>query len=250
LSVVSDPERNVVTVGSFNYSWVNAQQVFPTYPLGNGVRAAMTVHDPHLASTFGYHSLGEIMGMTQDGKQIVEVGWMKELGDPGPKLFVFHWENGSATCYNGCGYQQYSSTVVPGMQVPTGDVFFEIIRSNTNIGWVYWIYAYGEWVGYFPESLWSGQFSNMQAGEWFGEVSMPLNVFSPCAEMGNGIFGSQAGAAGLWWMQYSYADDPEVAWNSWFDANASYYVSDPSFYNAGNQGPTSFNWGGPGAGCQ
>lgn len=52
---------------------------------------------------------------SEDGRHIVEVGWTvdRELnGDAQPHLFVYHWVDGQATCYNGCGFVQYSPLCV------------------------------------------------------------------------------------------------------------------------------------------
>jgi len=51
-------------------------------------------------------------------------------------------------------------------------------------------------------------------------------------------------------MQYSATPDWTQAWYTWYDANAIPNVTDPSCYNMGNFSGSSFNWGGPGLGCQ
>jgi hypothetical protein len=239
---------NVIPYDRWNYAYVAAAQTLTT-PTNHGIRAAMTVHDPFMPSVSGYHSVGEIVAGTQDGKQLVEVGWNKEHSDVWPELFVFHWRNGLPTCYNGCGYVQVSSNIYPGMPLSEGETFLQIVHWYNNVGWAWWIYAYGEWIGYFPDSLWNNQFTNVEAGQWFGEVSMPNSTNLGCAWMGNGLYGSQTGAAGLWWMQYSATPDWTQAMNSWYDASPIPNVTDPSCYDMGNFASSSFNWGGPGLGC-
>jgi len=38
-------------------------------------------------AVFSFHSLGEIVATTQDGRHLVEVGWLKEYDDTWPTLF-------------------------------------------------------------------------------------------------------------------------------------------------------------------
>jgi len=67
------------------------------------------------------HSLDEIavQGGPKNGN-IVELGWLvstDQNGDADPHIFVFHWKNWQGTCYNGCGWQQYSNTYYPGQNI-------------------------------------------------------------------------------------------------------------------------------------
>ena len=34
-------------------------------------------------------------------------------GDEDPHLFVYHWVNRQTSCYNACGFVQYSKTIKP-----------------------------------------------------------------------------------------------------------------------------------------
>lgn len=82
------------------------------------------------------HSLDElaVQGGPGDG-HIVELGWNvspNQYGDGDPHLFVFHWINWSPTCYDGCGWQQYSATYFPRMNL-------RVLRGrDVYIGYVYY----------------------------------------------------------------------------------------------------------------
>jgi hypothetical protein len=103
-------------------------KVFYYYNLGaqlavtDGVFANVTIAKPKLGDG-DYHSLAELAAQSADGKQIVEVGWTVDPlvnGDSNAHLFVYHWVNGSSSCYNGCGWEQYSKTVKPGDTLSDG----------------------------------------------------------------------------------------------------------------------------------
>ena len=84
------------------------------YAETDGTYANLVIGKPDLAEE-DYHTLAEIAVQSADGKQIVEVGWTVDRGvngDDDPHLFVYHWVDGKETCYNGCGFKQYSKTVV------------------------------------------------------------------------------------------------------------------------------------------
>jgi hypothetical protein len=45
---------------------------------------------------------------------------------------VFHWKNWQGTCYNGCGWQQYSNTYYPGQNIGS------LVGREIYIGYVFW----------------------------------------------------------------------------------------------------------------
>jgi hypothetical protein len=66
---------------------------------------------------------------------IVELGWLvstDQSGDADPHIFVFHWKNWQGTCYNGCGWQQYSNTYYPGQNIGS------LVGREIYIGYVFW----------------------------------------------------------------------------------------------------------------
>jgi hypothetical protein len=155
----------------------------------SGAYANFTIARPALA-TSDYHTLAELAVQSADGNQIVEVGWNVDRvvnGDDDPHLFVFHWINGTPTCYNGCGFVQYSGNISPGDTLPQ-DTTKRIGVQFYNDAW--WIAYDTEWVGYFPASRWNGAFTQTGMIQIFGEVAAV--TASPCTEMGNGLSGADA----------------------------------------------------------
>ncbi|HEU4349509.1 MAG TPA: neprosin family prolyl endopeptidase [Actinoplanes sp.] len=153
------------------------------YAESDGTYANLVIGKPRLDDK-DYHSLAEIAVQSDDGRQIVEVGWTVDRGvngDEDPHLFVYHWVDGQESCYNGCGFRQYSSTVVPGDTLPTG-VAKRFAIQQFNGAW--WIAYDTEWVGYFPGYLWDGGFTRSGLIQWFGEVA--ASSLRPCTEMGTG----------------------------------------------------------------
>ena len=236
------PARNgLATFGDTEYLYVGVRQAAGTHTAGAG--ATILQADPAVGIS-DFHSLAEIAVESSDGAQIVEVGWTIDAGVNGdlqPHVFVYHWVNGGQTCYNACGYIQVSPTKFPGMRVVPGEAHRYEIRL---IGGDWWILYDGEAMGYFPQSLWNGNFQQSQVVQWFGEVAAAVSV--PCTQMGTGKLGADAAAA-------SYRDlhliDPDGA-----TAQAAAQpgtVTDAALYNLGQAEPTAFGFGGPGAatGC-
>jgi hypothetical protein len=164
-----------------------------------GFYANVTIGKPTLAKA-DYHSLAELAVQSGDGKQAqaVEVGWTVDRlvnGDDDPHLFVYHWVNGVGTCYNGCGFVQYSSTIKPGDTLAYG-VTKKISIQYAGAAW--WVAFDTEWVGYFPEKLWLDQgvssFATSGLVQVFGEVAAASTT--PCdTQMGNGVSSSDAASA-------------------------------------------------------
>lgn len=216
------------------FSYVTGRQLTNT----SGASVTMYQASPANVPSDG-HSLQELSLQSSGGTatgNTVEIGWSVDPGSYGdyqPHLFVFHWVNGQPTCYNGCGFVQYSSTVRPGMAVTPGTSASFALRYYSG-NW--WAYYNNEPFGYFPGSLWSGAFSSAQIVSAFGEVA--ANSATSCTQMGDGVYGTSAGSSSISGYQlYGSADQPYFAvsatdWNS---------------YNYGSATPTSFNLGGPGA---
>ena len=234
------PLGSVIAAGS-PYLYVAYIQSAGTHTAGAG--AALLQSDPALGAS-DYHTLGEIAVESSDGQQIVEIGWTVDLavnGDRQPHLFSFHWVDGGATCYNGCGWVQMSSTHSPGMRLTTGETHDYSIRL-INGDW--WLYFDNDAMGYYPGSLWTGRFSAMGFTQWFGEVSAMTT--SPCTEMGNGKLGADTSSASFTTLRL-YDPGPVAV-----TANAGTgTVTNAALYNIGRTTPTSFGFGGPGAttGC-
>lgn len=180
----------------FYYYGVGKQD--PAVP-PSGVSAVMGIYKPYINPTYDFHTLAELAVQSADEKQIVEVGWTRDMatyGDNNVHLFVYHWVNGQETCYDGCGYVDYAAntTTYAGMSLESvlqTEKVFAIQRTAT--GW--WI-GYGpsgatQWIGSFPDTLWSSatpsvtNFKQVNLFQGFGEVAAG-SVSSSCADMGTG----------------------------------------------------------------
>ena len=203
--------------------------------VSDGLYATLTIAKPKLA-TADYHSLAELALESADGQQIVELGWNVDRtvnGDDDPHLFVYHWINQATTCYNGCGFVQYSSTVKPGDTL-TYDVNKKFGIQYFNGAW--WIAFDSEWIGYFPATLWSDSgVTFTQAGllQVFGEVA--ASSTKPCTAMGNGITPDLTTAAYV--ASVSFINGPTVAMN---------IRSTTDVYTVNALSARTFRYGGPG----
>jgi hypothetical protein len=200
----------------------------------DGLFGYMTVGRPILDPA-DFHSLGELAAQSSNLRNIVEVGWTVDrglFGDDFPHLFVFHWVNGSPTCYNGCGWRQWSSNVRPGQVLTTGSrPRFDIFQWQGN----WWIGVDSEWIGYFPGSLWSGEYTQAFLAQWFGEVFAAGPM--PCSDMGNGLGPNSRYATAVTGLGLNNGPDltlVKVAFN-------------PELYNSRILSATSVRFGGPGA---
>ena len=182
-----------------------------------------------------YHSLIEMAGESADASNIIEVGWTVDPSvnhDSAPHLFVFHWINSSPTCYNACGWVQVSQTRFPGMAVTPGATpqLYAFKWDGSN----WWVGYQGEWIGYFPGSLWNGQFTQLGFTQWFGEVAASSG--QPCSQMGSGAFGTANGAAVISAEKFGTSS-----------AALQGAVTDPQYYAVGSFSTKSYHLGGPGA---
>lgn len=221
----------------YNYAgaWASSGGSIPPFD-GGGV--VTRVENPAISAMGGTHSLFEISVQGGAGNgNIVEIGWTKEVGDATPRLFVFHWIGGNPTCYNGCGWVQYSASIVPGMAVARG--------SESYMGWVqyhgnWWAWYLNQWVGYFPGSEWHGEFTTSSLVQWFGEVyeSDP----TPESDMGTGRPAANAQAARFW---YPCTVDA-AAWVCWINSTPALTTVSIPWYTIQNVGGSAHRYGGPG----
>jgi hypothetical protein len=206
---------------------------------GGGV--TMTVQIPLV---YGFdHSLKEIavQGGPNNGN-IVELGWSvstAQFGDPHPHLFVYHWVNWAPSCYS-CNWVQYSNTYYPGMDLSS------MVGPLVYNGYVYyqgnwWAWFNDQWVGFFPGSLWSGQFQDSSQVQWFGEVASE-NGIPPRTQMGDGWFASVPAAAPM----DTLCDVDAIAWVCWYYDQQTLYQTAPQYYTVFHTGFGSIRLGGPG----
>jgi hypothetical protein len=214
---------------SFNFLYAQASQAAAS----DGTYATMTIARPALAAG-DYHSLAEIAAQSADGQQVVEVGWTVDRninGDDQPHLFVYHWVDRKETCYNACGFVQYSMNVRPGTALPVGTAKRFGIQ---HFGGSWWVMYDNEWIGYFPDSIWGGRFTRTGLAQWFGEVAAARA--EPCTEMGTGVPAAEPGAAEF--RSINFINGPAVRIAT--GATSPYYTVSQTSTNA-------YRYGGAGA---
>jgi hypothetical protein len=219
-----------------NYFYAVGSQVGAS----DGAYANVAIGKPVLDKD-DYHTLTEISVQSADGQQIVEVGWTVDRtvnGDEDPHLFVYHWVDRVPSCYNACGWVQYSKTTTPGDTLPK-DVTKRFGIQHANGGW--WVAYDTEWIGYFPDALWSGGYTRSGVQQFFGEVA--ASTAKPCSEMGNGLDATKdAGAARIGSVTQLNGPDPSVAVRT---LGPDTKTSSP--YPALVLSGRTFRFGGPGA---
>ncbi|AGL14080.1 neprosin family prolyl endopeptidase [Actinoplanes sp. N902-109] len=201
----------------------------------DGTWANLTIAKPELAQG-DYHSLTEVTVQTVDGRQIVELGWTVDRsvnGDDDPHMFVYYWKDKVPTCYNACGYKQFSPNVKPGDTLPVG-VQKRFGIQHTDDKW--WIAYDSEYIGYFPDSLWNGTYTRGGLSQWFGEVASPSE--SSCTDMGNGEPASEGNAARVGSISMTNGPEPK----------ATVRASNSALYSIDLRSDRTFRYGGQGSG--
>jgi Neprosin len=175
-----------------------------------GTYADMTVAKPAL-DTRDSHTLAEVAAQSADGQQIVEIGWTVDRlingGSAAPHLFTFSWINGVGQGYNAANshFQPFAggsgwnpNSYFTGMELPVSATPRRFVIWHYQGKWLLGLGVPGttniDYVGYFPDSDWSGGYTSIGLAQWFGEVN-DANDGLDCTEMGNGIFGTTSGAA-------------------------------------------------------
>lgn len=158
-----------------------------------GASVSITQADPTLGLKDG-HSLAEL-AVGDYNYNYVEVGWVVDRGlngDSLPHLFVFHWVNQvPSNCYNGCGFVTLPGSYSVGQALKVGPKGLFSIKYTNNE----WLVSYdNQRIGYFPESIWSGNFTSSDTVQAFGEVASDSST-KPETQMGNGILGTKPGSA-------------------------------------------------------
>lgn len=205
----------------------------------------MTMRIQRPAFSGSGHSLDEIaaQGGTGNGN-IVELGWNvspgQYSGNADPHLFIFHWINWSPTCYDTCGWVQYSGTYFPGMNLSA------LIGRDVYVGYVFfggnwWAWFDNQWLGYIPGSEWSGAYTKTSLIQWFGEVATD-NGIPPNVQMGNGLFPTNTSAA----VMQTLCDVDAAAWVCWYRDMQSLGPTYPPYFDIRHTGFGQTRYGGPG----
>jgi len=194
------------------------------------------------------HTLNEIsiQGGANSGN-IVELGWTistDQNRDADPHIFVFHWINWNPTCYNACGWVQVSNTYYPGQNIAAlkgHEVYIGYVFHRGN----WWAWFNGQWLGYFPGTLWRNKFTKSNVIQWFGEVATHNGV-PPQSQMGEGILPIQAQISSAAHM-FTLCDVSAKAWVCSIRNQQKLAAPDaPSFYDIRQAGYGDTRYGGPG----
>ena len=190
------------------------------------------------------HTLDEIavQGGASNGN-IVELGWLvssDQYTDDDPHIFVFHWKNWNETCYDGCGWQQYSNTYFPGQNINA------LNGREVYIGYVFyrgnwWAWFDNQWLGYFPGTEWNNSYTKAALLQWFGEVASQNGV-PPKTQMGDGVLPPAASAAHM----FTLCDVDAKAWVCWYRDRQSLVATVPHYYDIQRVAFGDTRYGGPG----
>ena len=243
-TVAPQPPLTQLAPGQENnvkYHYATAYQ----YVQSEGSYANLVIGKPKLADD-DYHTLAEIAVQTADTKQTVEVGWTVDRGvngDEDPHLFVYHWVDGKETCYNACGFRQYSKSVIPGDTLPVG-VSKRFGIQYYNGAW--WIAYDSEWVGYFEDKLWNVPFTKSGLVQWFGEVASTSS--KPCSAMGTGAEASStaAGRIGTIALLGKDAQGQDLQVNFTTELKSPDHAPNTGVYQIDKRSDRTFRYGGPG----
>lgn len=230
-------------VAWFGSCYYYGSAAFSTTADGGGM--TNSIDNPAYVNTGGSgHTLDEIavQGGANNGN-IVELGWLvssDQEGNNNPHIFVFHWKNWAGTCYDGCGWQQWSNTYHPGMDIGTA------VGKQVYIGYVFyqgnwWAWFDDQWMGYFPGSEWNGQYTKTSLIQWFGEVAS-ANGIPPQTNMGDGQLPAATSAATM----TTLCDVDAKAWVCWYRDQQSLSRTVAKYYDISRVAFGATRYGGPG----
>jgi hypothetical protein len=207
-----------------------------------GAGALLEQYRPYL-STNDDLSLAQMALHDGSAGHRIEFGWavspLVGAHDYEPHVFTFIAVGGVAKCWNGCGWQQISATHFPGMNTPTNGSADDYAVVHWQGNW--WLSYQGVWMGFFPDSVWGGGFTQIGLAQWFGEVAT-FNT-PPCSAMGNGRQGATDSAAAQ--FQEAYTFDANLNLSIWPSIAASLVAEDPTRYTGGSTSYTAaFRYGG------
>jgi hypothetical protein len=227
-----------------------------------GVYANSIIGAPTLA-TADYHTLGEISFERTVGTShnVVEIGWNVDrvlYGNTLPHLFGFWWKNGAPMGYNASpGWVDNPSA--SGGTINLGDTLtagstakkFGIEFSDGAL----WLAYDNVWIGYYPETNWTGTtlggaavtggFHVSDYVQLFGEVA--ATSATPTTDMGTGVLASTSATAPISsrWSGTTYINGPTV--DLWVRNRP--LPDSPTKYNVAPYTTSlikSFGFGGPG----
>lgn len=236
-----------------------------------GTQGELSAFDPYLqwSDEFSLLQLALARG-SGNSKQTLEVGWQEYrdlYGDWVPHLFVFYTTNGySSSGDNVGGYNrdvdgwvQYSSSIFPETRFsPTstrGGAQYKIVLKVQLYQGNWWVRCNGEWIGYYPASLYatSGLRSQAEKVAWYGEVvDSSDHSGNTHTDMGSGHYPSAGWTYSAYMHNLKYQSGTGGSMSTY--TGGSSLVTNPDWYDVEthfSSGTTweSYQWlGGPGAG--
>jgi hypothetical protein len=239
------------------YNWVGGSQHAPA----TSVSVNLSQVQPR-GVVPSAHSLAELAVTNSTGTERVEVGWTDDPalnGTERPALFVNATIDGQSVYSEeaGSGFVQTSKNMHPGDAVKLGAI------GNYAINYVHkdggrWDVLYdGRQLGYYPESLWRGDFTHADLTSAFGETESPRKHAG--ISMGNGQRGTShksarisefqlfRGGSSLTARLVPYADSEGISAILDFDPGNAVPITGPNPpYDYGYVTHNGLNFGGPG----
>jgi hypothetical protein len=241
-----------------------ARQVLASGESATSLAANLHVQQTQIDTARGdYHTLGEGAVQSHDGQQIVEVGVTRDpvvcgstSGSANTCVFVYRWTNGTPSCYNlaACGgFVEYAAACSVAGTICAGDSVAPHFGTQkrvqiTHSGSAWWLAYDGHWLGYYPDSLWTGatpsvSFTSGGLFQVFYEVAS--NVQNTCTDMGNGIQGNLPAGTSARMGSISLTGTAPGAITNNFPASVQ-PVTSPLVYSAVSVTSTTARGGGPG----
>ena len=228
---------------SFGSCYYYGSAAFSTVADGGGMIAS--IETPQYVNSGGSgHSLDELAIQGGEGNgNIIEIGWLvstEQYGNANPHIFVFHWKNWNPTCYDACGWVQWSNTYHPAQDLRS------VVGKKVYIGYVlwqgnWWAWFDNQWMGYLPGTEWDGKYTKTSLIQWFGEVASQ-NGIPPKTDMGNGLFSNAAKAASM----TALCDVDAKAWVCWYRDRQTVADTVPAYYDIRRVAFGAVRYGGAG----
>jgi hypothetical protein len=235
-----------------------------------GGEGFISLFDPYTAHSdeFSLSQIAMQADAGDSGRQTVEAGWQEfrdKYGDWIPHLFVFYTTNGYSKSGDNIGgynqevkgWVQYSRSVYPGaisnnVSTPGGAQWELFIKYQLYQG-NWWLNVGGEWIGYYPASLFSTPGLRDQADDvyFYGEiVDSASHAGATQTQMGTGYFAEYQWPYAAFQRLLRYQTDAN---GSMSDYDGSSIITDSKEYDAELHMNSGTNWGsyfwfgGPGA---
>lgn len=249
------------------YRWVN----------NIGSSAYFNIWAPYVQTSTNEFSLSQlwVTGGKRDNLQTAETGWHVFPyiygGDTQPHLFIYYTTHNYNPSYPGCynllcqGFVQTNSNVILGSAISPvstigGNQYDIQLMYYRDAGGSHdwWFQVEGQWVGYYPNSLFNSQgiASQSNAIDYGGEiVNTDTGGLHTTTQMGSGRFPSEGWQYAAYIRQLKYFDTNNVLQDSTgltkstFDTNG---VDNSNYYDLILSSSTDPNWlqyfyfGGPG----